>query len=399
MLRDEHRLQRSPVRVRPSPDDADDLHDGEGLLLEVTQQAVLPLSQATWELLQGVDRAVQVHEPDDVPVDAAGDLHDAWVVPRRERDLPGQIEEVGMTGPGRELQTHGSDGSRGSDGRAGGRGGRPPSVGTLEAMPELPDVEAFRRYLSEHAVGQRIERIEAPEPDVIRNTTPQGLGRSLTGRSFGSPDRHGKWVLAITDDGDGPTVVMHFGMTGYLTWSGRGGDRDEHDRVVFVCQDGELRFNLTRMFGGVWLARDGSELQEVTGELGPDAADLDRDDLADLLADRRGGTKSALMDQELVAGIGNIVADETLWRARLHPRQPVPELTEGQIDDLSEALQEVLARSVDHGQVPRRDAWLTHARDVDHADCPRCGTDLEKTEVNSRPTYLCPSCQPAPDDS
>lgn len=263
-------------------------------------------------------------------------------------------------------------------------------------MPELPDVEAFRRYLAEHATGQRIERVEAPEPDVIRNTTPQGLGRSLSGRSFSAPDRHGKWVLARTDDGEGPTVVMHFGMTGYLTWGERDGERAEHDRVVFVCEDGELRFNLTRMFGGVWLARDGSQLREVTGDLGPDAADLDRDDLADLLTDRRGGAKSALMDQELVAGIGNIVADETLWRARLHPRQPVPALTDGQIDDLSEALQEVLAGSVEHGQVPRGDDWLTHARDVDDPDCPRCGTDLEKTEVNSRPTYLCPSCQPAP---
>lgn len=264
-------------------------------------------------------------------------------------------------------------------------------------MPELPDVEAFRRYVAEHAAGRRIERIEVPDPRALRNTTPQGLGRALGERRLGAPDRHGKWLLIPTDDGDGPILVLHFGMTGYPTWGDVGDDRDAHDRVVFVCEDGELRFNLMRLFGGVWLASDEGELREITGPLGPDAAGLGRDDLADLLEGRRGGLKSALMDQELVAGIGNIVADETLWRARLHPRQPVPELTGEDVDDLHGALQEVLERSIEHGQVPRDDDWLTHGRDVDGPECPRCGTAIEHGEVNSRTTYWCPSCQPSPD--
>lgn len=264
-------------------------------------------------------------------------------------------------------------------------------------MPELPDVEAFRRYLLDHAAGQRIERIEAPQPEAIRNTTPQGLGQALAGRTLGDPERHGKWLLTPTDDGDGPTLVLHFGMTGYLTWEDRGSDRHEHDRVIFVCQDGELRFNLMRMFGGVWLARDERERKEVTGELGPDAATLERDDLAELLENRRGGLKSALMDQELIAGIGNIVADETMWHARLHPRYPVPHLTGEDIDDLFGALRDVLDRSVERGQVPRDEDWLTHARDVEDPECTRCGTRIRTDEVNSRTTYWCPDCQPAPD--
>lgn len=261
-------------------------------------------------------------------------------------------------------------------------------------MPELPDVEAFRRYLADHAVGQRIERVEALDDDVVRNTSPQGLGRALKGRRFAKPDRHGKWILAHTDGR--PVVVLHFGMTGYLTWAPRGSDRHDHDRVVFVCDDGELRFNLMRKFGGVWLARGPDEIRTVTGPLGPDATAVSQDYLGELLDGRRATIKSALMDQELMAGVGNIVADEVLWHARVNPRRRAADVTGEDLGRLTDALDEVLDRSIDHGQVPRDADWLTHARDVDDAACPRCGTPVEKDRINNRATYWCPTCQPAP---
>lgn len=260
-------------------------------------------------------------------------------------------------------------------------------------MPELPDVEALRRYVAAHATGRTIERVEAPGADVIRNTTPQGLGRALKGRRFSEPDRHGKWLLARTD---GSTVVMHFGMTGTLVWADDGAARDDHDHVIFRCDRGELRFNLTRKFGGVWLASDEREVGDVTGGLGPDALDLGRDDLADLLEDRRGMLKSALMDQQLVAGIGNIVADEVLWHACLHPRTAVGDLGEDDLDRLYEAMRIVLTESIDEGHVPRRDGWLTHARDIEDAACARCDAPIEHGRVASRSTYWCPRCQPRP---
>lgn len=261
-------------------------------------------------------------------------------------------------------------------------------------MPELPDVEDLRRRMAEHATGQRIERVEAPDAEILRNTSPQGLGRSISGSRFGTPERHGKWLLAHVDNG--ATVVLHFGMTGELGWAEHGDPRADHDHVVFVLEDGELRVNMQRKFGGVWLARGESEIEDITGPLGPDAAALDRDELAELLDGRRGGLKSALMDQELVAGIGNIVADEVLWHARLHPAAPVADLTDDDLDELHEALEQVLERSAEVGHVPRDEDLLTHARDVDDPSCPRCGTAVENVTVASRTTYLCPSCQPAP---
>ncbi len=186
-------------------------------------------------------------------------------------------------------------------------------------------------------------------------------------------------------------------MTGYLSWAHHSEPRHTHDRIVFVCEGGELRVNMMRKLGGVWLASDEGEVAEITGPLGPDAWQLSLEDLGDLLAHRGGGIKSALMDQEFVAGIGNILADETLWQARIHPRRRGGHLARDEIAALHSALRHVLEVSVDHGHLPRHRSWLTSARDVGDPLCPRCDTRIEKGSVASRTTYWCPSCQPEPD--
>ncbi|MDP8978071.1 MAG: Fpg/Nei family DNA glycosylase, partial [Actinomycetota bacterium] len=211
-------------------------------------------------------------------------------------------------------------------------------------MPELPDVEGFRRFFARHARGSRVVRVTAPDPQVLRDTTVQGLGRALRGRRFGAPRRHGKWLFAPTDDG--PTVVLHFGMTGRLGWSSDGSGRDRHDRLVLVLDAGELRVNSMRKLGGAWLARRERDLADITGPLGPDALSVTRDQLAARLAGRRGGVKSALMDQAVVAGPGNLVADETLWRARVHPRRPAASLSADELAAVHRSLREVLEGAV-----------------------------------------------------
>ena len=122
-------------------------------------------------------------------------------------------------------------------------------------MPELPDVEGFRRYLERHATGRVITHVEAPDRVIIRNSSPQALGRAVRGRRFGKPGRHGKWLIAPVDDVE---MLLHFGMTGDLRWASDATGRHRHDRLIFVCEGGELRYNNMRRFGGVWLARDGA---------------------------------------------------------------------------------------------------------------------------------------------
>jgi formamidopyrimidine-DNA glycosylase len=257
-------------------------------------------------------------------------------------------------------------------------------------VPELPDVEGFRRHLARHARGRSIERVEVLDRELVRNRRPRALRRALDGERFAAPERHGKWLIAPVGEVE---LLLHFGMTGALTWSERSGERHPHDRLVFVCDRGELRYNNMRRFGGVWLARDEAERARVTGPLGPDAARLERQQFERLLAGRRGGIKAALMDQRLLAGVGNLLSDEILWRARVNPATPVAQLRPPERQDLYAALRGAIGESTRYGRVPHGSRWLTRVRDDRDASCPRCGTRLARATLAGRTACWCPRCQ------
>jgi formamidopyrimidine-DNA glycosylase len=263
-------------------------------------------------------------------------------------------------------------------------------------VPELPDVEQFRRFFALHAAGRAARSVEALDPAIVRNATPEELDRALRGHRFQGPRRHGKWLLAGTD---GPVLLLHFGMTGDLIWSGDEPERHRHDRLILHLDEGELRYRDLRRFGGAWLALDAAGLANVTGPLGPDALDVSRAEFLRLLERRRGGVKAALMDQSLVAGVGNLLADEVLWQAKLHPRERVQVLDAAARRALFQTLHRVLRRAVDHvDSLERERRWLNPVRGLPGATCPRCRTPLERTVAAGRTTYLCPTCQTAPSD-
>lgn len=264
-------------------------------------------------------------------------------------------------------------------------------------MPELPDVEGWKRYVNRFAAGRSVERVEVTDPNVVRNTTAQGLGQAINGRTIENAERAGKYLLVRTGEPThDPTVVLHFGMTGELVWRTDPDPPHDHDRVLFHLDGGRLDYRTQRKLGGVWLAGSGTDVGEITGELGPDAADLTRDQLVDLLEGRRGQLKSALMDQDLMAGVGNELSDEILWQACLHPHTSVGDLDEDELDALHEALESVLSESVRHGRIPRADGWLESVRDDDEPDCPRCGAPIDRIDAAGRTSYVCPEEQPAP---
>ncbi len=240
----------------------------------------------------------------------------------------------------------------------------------------------------EPAVGRRIEAVEVLDPVMLRNSSPQAATRVLKGRRFEEPRRHGKWLFAPAG---GATVLMHFGMTGLLDWGRRGSERHPHDRLVFVCRGGELRYRNMRKFGGVWLAT--GDPAAVTGPLGPDAAGLERDSFRALAGGRRGGIKAALMDQRLIAGLGNLMVDETLWRSGVNPRAALPRLSSRRLDAIYDAMEQVVRESIPTGRVPGFEGWLTGVRDRRDAACPRCGARLRKAPVAGRTTCWCPRCQ------
>lgn len=262
-------------------------------------------------------------------------------------------------------------------------------------MPELPDVEHFRRFLSEHASGRRIKHVTVTDPGILRGVEAEPLDRALSGHRFQEPDRLGKWLIAWTT---GPAVLIHFGMTGDLTWTPGSEGRHPHDRVVFLLDRGELRYRNMRKLGGLWLAHGPGGVTEILGSLGPDALEVKRRRFLELLARRRGRLKAALMDQRLVAGLGNILVDEILWQARLHPSTPIEKLSETQRDQLFTKMRSVVRRAVDeYDYVDRNQRWLSHVRGRPRARCPRCREELARTVIAGRTTYYCPRCQSAVD--
>ncbi|MFB9388576.1 Fpg/Nei family DNA glycosylase [Streptomyces coeruleoprunus] len=259
-------------------------------------------------------------------------------------------------------------------------------------MPELPDVEGFREVLASCGQGRRITRVEVHDAGVLHGVSAERLRRRLEGRRFTEPGRHGKWLLARTD---GPTVLMHFGMTGQLLCCREGDERHPHDRVVFALGRDQLRFRDQRKLQGIWLADDpDADVARALGDQGPDAMSLDRAAFDELLSGRRSRVKSALTDQSLIAGLGNLLADEILWRARLHPARRTDELTDEERRRLHTEMRRTLRSSVRAGRVPPRNSWLTGRRDDPDPACPRCDGPLSRRRVGGRGTVWCPRCQP-----
>ncbi|HXF36905.1 MAG TPA: DNA-formamidopyrimidine glycosylase family protein, partial [Actinomycetota bacterium] len=204
--------------------------------------------------------------------------------------------------------------------------------------------------------------------------------------------RHGKRLLCPTEDG--PTLLVRFGMTGGFV-AGPTDPPHPHDRLILELDRGGLRYRDQRKLGGVWLAPDEEEAASLLSGLGPDALEVGRRAFLDRLSRRRGGVKAALMDQGFVAGVGNLLADEILWQAGLHPRTPVAGLDPAARERLYRVLRRVLRTAVarfDHQETQRR--WLIRVRGLPGARCPRCGTALDRTAAAGRTTYFCPTCQP-----
>jgi formamidopyrimidine-DNA glycosylase len=263
-------------------------------------------------------------------------------------------------------------------------------------VPELPDVEGFRRVLAEHAVGRRIERVDILDDGVLRGVAARRFAEQLCGRGFDEPTRHGKWLIVPVRSG--PVLLAHFGMTGSLIWAPDGPDgteRHRHDRAVFVLPDGELRYRDMRKLQGLRLADDDGEVEQILADLGPDALTVSRAQMCKLLGGMRRQVKAALVDQSVLAGLGNLLADEILWQARINPRRTCAELCEDDLARLHARMRAVLRRSMRDERVPPRNSWLTGHRDDEPGSCPRCDAILVHGRSGGRGTTWCPRCQPA----
>ncbi|MYQ37693.1 formamidopyrimidine-DNA glycosylase [Streptomyces sp. LamerLS-316] len=258
-------------------------------------------------------------------------------------------------------------------------------------MPELPDVEGFRRELTSCGRQRKVTDVDVRDSGVLEGVSGRRLRGELTGSRFGTPRRRGKWLLAPTDDG--PTLAWHFGMTGSLRCCSPEEEIHRHDRLVLTLDDGrQVRYRDQRKLKGVSWMSDHDRDRLLDG-LGPDALTVGTAEFEEALSRRRSAVKSALMDQSLVAGLGNLLCDEILWRARVDPRTPARDLDAATLRRVHGAMGRVLRTSVRAGHVPTRRSWLTGRRDASEPSCPRCGHALESDRVAGRRTVHCPHCQ------
>lgn len=266
-------------------------------------------------------------------------------------------------------------------------------------MPELPDVENYRRYLTDHGLKREIADVGIGSAKVLDHISGKDLAAALKGRRMVEARRHGKHILASLDDGQ--WLHFHFGMTGFFAAFDDPNTDSAHDRLRFDFADGgHLAFDNQRLFGRVGLAQDPADFIEEK-ELGPDALAIDADSFIAAFKDKRGQVKAALMDQSLLAGIGNIYSDEILYDAKRHPKTPVPDLDEDALETLYKSMRRVLEMAIERGagfegveqRVP--DTWLLPHRQ-DGESCRRCGGTIRSIKIQSRTAYYCPDCQPAP---
>lgn len=264
-------------------------------------------------------------------------------------------------------------------------------------MPELPDVETFRRYLNSTSLHRQITDTDIHAPRMLKGVSASKVVRALKGHEFKSTCRRGKYLFAELD-GNG-WLVLHFGMTGYLAYAKGSDDPPEHSRLI-------IRFENGYRLAGVWSRRlgriglsDSPDAFIEKEELGPDAYDPEIPSVKfkEMLSNRRGSVKSALMDQQFMAGVGNIYGDEILYQAHIHPRTEARDLSDRDVDNLHRKMRHVLKLAIERQADPERlpDSWLLRHRN-EGEKCPACGGSIKAEKISGRTAYVCPHCQPAP---
>jgi len=280
-------------------------------------------------------------------------------------------------------------------------------MATLGRMPELPEVETLRARLEPKLVGRRLDHVEIYDARLTRPFDPAEVAAELQGEQVAALNRRGKYLVVQFESGR--VLLVHLRMTGQLLHANGGSPPadDAHLRAVVRLDDGsDVIYRDMRRFG-TWLVVEPGELDpyldaRVGGE--PLDPDFTARRLAETLAVRRAPIKAALLDQRRLAGVGNIYADEALWRARIHPLRPAGELSADEVRALHRGIRAAL-----NAGIARQGATLSTYRTPDGSrgrmqhefkvygrldePCERCGTPIEKIRAAGRGTWFCPECQ------
>ncbi|MFN4761786.1 Fpg/Nei family DNA glycosylase [Gillisia sp. Q332] len=194
-------------------------------------------------------------------------------------------------------------------------------------MPELPDVEVFRRYFNTTALNKKVVNVDVPDEEILENMSSRSFQMRMKGEIFQATHRHGKYLFIELDREE--TLMMHFGMTGSLKYYQNGDEKPDFSRVIFNLNNGyKLSFVCPRKLGKIGLIEDEADFIEEH-ELGPDpySDDFKWEEFKEIISEKRGNIKTTLMDQKVLAGIGNVYSDEILYHSKIYPFTKIDELS------------------------------------------------------------------------
>ncbi len=275
-------------------------------------------------------------------------------------------------------------------------------------MPELPEVEVVRRGLAGHLTGRRIDTVHVLHPRPVRShpAGAEGMIGVLQGRTVDAIRRRGKYLWLVLDT---DALVAHLGMSGQFRINDPSDEFARNTRVLFTLDDGrQLRFVDQRMFGGLEWFPDRAQCPVPHIALDPFDDAYDSVDVARRMRARRTTVKRALLDQRLVSGIGNIYADEALWRARLHFENPTQRLTQRRAVEVLDQARTVMAEALEAGgtsfdslyvNVNGESGYFSRSLDAygrEGLPCHRCGVPMVRRQFANRGSFLCPKCQRMP---
>ncbi|MDD1747617.1 MAG: DNA-formamidopyrimidine glycosylase [Methanomassiliicoccales archaeon] len=258
-------------------------------------------------------------------------------------------------------------------------------------MPELPEVEMARRYLEECCKGRRIERVKVLDEGILRAVARGAFAKAVQGRKVMGAGRHGKQLFI---DLGGICLTVHLGMTGGLVMLEGGEKPPTHTRVMFAFEDAtSLAYDDPRKFGAIGLSSSVADFV-MTHKLGPDALSISKREFMARAQRSRRAIKSLLIDQHVIAGVGNLYADESLFQAKVHPLMSADQLSQAAIERIWVEVRRVLKASIavdtDFRSLP--EGFLLSNRVADRP-CPRRNGALRAIKVGGRTTIFCPTCQ------
>jgi formamidopyrimidine-DNA glycosylase len=249
-------------------------------------------------------------------------------------------------------------------------------------MPELPEAERARLQI-EKALGREIAGVDDADTYVCRPHAPGELDSAFRGRTLTSAHRRGKFLWVETDAGDGPVLGLHLGMSGHIVIDGEPAPNHWDRFSIAFDGGGRLALHDKRRLGRAVLEPDFSHI-------GPDAREIKPKQFAERFGKGTMAIKARLLDQGVLAGVGNLLADETLWRAKLDPRRPAGELSAEELKHLHKHLRRATDDAIRLGGVHKGDLIEHRSRD---GHCPRCGEGLKRATIGGRTTYWCPKEQ------